>query len=131
MVAALLFNTQANCGNPSKLRSAQGVINSYDLLNPNRITNCQIFQPVDADTEGLALRAAQSLIRTLYPPPSSSEETLKPDGLVVDIVQDCKKILREPEKSQAQHAIKMLGALVGTTSQYSPVANTFRMPDVH
>jgi DNA repair/transcription protein MET18/MMS19 len=40
-------------------------------------------------------------------------------GLVVEIVQECKKILREPEKSQAQHAVKVLAAFVDTTRQSS------------
>lgn len=74
----------------------------------------QIFQPVDSETENVALKAAQSLIRTLYPP-TVGIEPLKLDGLVVDIVQECKRILREPEKSQAMHAIKVLGAVVSTT----------------
>jgi len=77
----------------------------------------QIFQPVDSDTENDALKAAQSLIRTLYPP-ADSPEHLKLDGLAVDIVQQCKRILREPEKSQAMHAIKVLGALISTTGMF-------------
>lgn len=77
----------------------------------------QIFQPVDPETERLALKAAQSLIRTLYPPSTLSDSAPKLDGLAVDVVQECKKILREPEKNQAQHAIKVLGALVGTTGE--------------
>lgn len=35
----------------------------------------------------------------------------------MDIVQECKAILRESEKKQAQHAIKVLGACVSTTRQ--------------
>ncbi|KAF9508163.1 hypothetical protein BS47DRAFT_1350735 [Hydnum rufescens UP504] len=77
----------------------------------------EIFQPADPDTEGSALRATQSLIRTLYSLqdiPTSGE--IQADGLIVDIVQECKKILREPEKSQAQHAIKLLSACICTTA---------------
>jgi DNA repair/transcription protein MET18/MMS19 len=55
------------------------------------------------------------LIRTLYPP-TEKAEPLKLDGLAVDIVQECKSMLREPEKSQAMHAVKVLGAFVSTTS---------------
>jgi len=81
------------------------------------VRRLQIFQPVDPDTENDALKAAQSLIRTLYPP-ADNPEPLKLDGLAVDIVQQCKKILREPEKSQAMHAIKVLAALISTTGMF-------------
>lgn len=74
----------------------------------------QIFQPVDSETESIALNSAQSLIRTLYPP-TDRTEPLKIDGLGADIVQECKSVLREPEKSQAMHAIKVLGAFASTT----------------
>ncbi|KAF8308312.1 hypothetical protein DL93DRAFT_2231691 [Clavulina sp. PMI_390] len=86
----------------------------------------EIFQPVDPETERLSLRAAQSLLETLYPHPLDESKPLpsdmeddgpkKLDGLVADVVDECTKILRSPEKSQAQHATKMLGALVGTTA---------------
>ena len=44
-------------------------------------------------------------------------QDIKVDGLITDIVQECKKILREPEKNQAQHAIKVLSACICTIGE--------------
>jgi DNA repair/transcription protein MET18/MMS19 len=82
---------------------------------PNNKTLLQIFQPADPETEALALKASQSLILTLYP--SSSKEIL--DGLITDIVHECLKALKEPEKNQAQHGVKVLAACIATTRQFT------------
>ncbi|KAG9047697.1 hypothetical protein FS837_001661, partial [Tulasnella sp. UAMH 9824] len=70
----------------------------------------EIFQPIDAETEKTALEATTALVRTLSP----AEET-SPSPLVATIITECIEILKEPEKSKAQHAIKVLSALLRTT----------------
>ncbi|KAG8918476.1 hypothetical protein FRC00_012446, partial [Tulasnella sp. 408] len=70
----------------------------------------EIFQPIDAETEKTALEATTALVRTLSP----ADET-SPSPLVTTIITECIEILKEPEKSKAQHAIKVLSALLRTT----------------
>ncbi|KAG8974923.1 hypothetical protein FRC05_006600 [Tulasnella sp. 425] len=70
----------------------------------------EIFQPIDAETEKTALEATSALVRTL----SSADET-SPSPLVTTIVSECIEILKEPEKNKAQHAVKVLSALLRTT----------------
>ncbi|KAI0831813.1 ARM repeat-containing protein [Trametes gibbosa] len=87
--------------------------------NARKLWNClklEIFQPTDNVTEEKALKTTQVLIQTIY----SAEEGTKSDnaeieGLAKDACDECMQILREPEKSQAQHAIKVLCAFMSTT----------------
>ncbi|KAI0773303.1 ARM repeat-containing protein [Trametes elegans] len=87
--------------------------------NARKLWNClklEIFQPTDSITEEKALKTMQVLIQTLY----SATEAQKSDsdeieGLAKDACDECIHILREPEKSQAQHAIKVLCAFMSTT----------------
>ncbi|KAG9009002.1 hypothetical protein FRB94_012639 [Tulasnella sp. JGI-2019a] len=71
----------------------------------------EILQPIDAETENRALGTTQALIRTIY---DGSPDA--PEDLVKDICKECVEILKEPEKNQAQHAVKILSALVMTTT---------------
>ncbi|KAG8854442.1 hypothetical protein FRB96_007504 [Tulasnella sp. 330] len=71
----------------------------------------KILQPIDAETENKALETTQALIRTIYDSSLDSSE-----DLIKDVCKECLNILKEPEKNQAQHAVKILSALVMTTA---------------
>lgn len=68
--------------------------------------------PADPETEDCALKATKSLLKTLY---MNDEDGL--EGPVTEISQECLKILREPEKNQAQYAIKVLGSCLAATRE--------------
>ncbi|KAI0794485.1 ARM repeat-containing protein [Fomes fomentarius] len=77
----------------------------------------EIFQPTDKVTEEKALKTTQVLIQTIYSASSSiGGDVAEIDGLAKDACEECLQILREPEKSQAKHAIKVLCAFMSTTS---------------
>ncbi|KAJ7289243.1 ARM repeat-containing protein [Mycena rebaudengoi] len=76
----------------------------------------EIFQPTDAQTEGDALKATQALVKTIYTGDEQDEEV---QGLARDACEECIQILREPEKSQAKPAIKVLCAFMATTPSVS------------
>ncbi|KAL1941257.1 hypothetical protein VTO73DRAFT_7469 [Trametes versicolor] len=87
--------------------------------NARKLWNClklEIFQPTDSETEEKALKTTQVLIHTIY---SANEavggDSAEIEGLAKDACDECIQILREPEKSQAQHAIKVLCAFMSTT----------------
>lgn len=84
----------------------------------------QIFQPVDPVTEEAALRTTQVLIQTLYSNPEVDSQLEEADiqGLAKEACEECIQILREPEKSQAKPAIKVLCAFMSTTRAYTPSA---------
>src|SRR5260221_9435904 len=63
------------------------------------------------------MRAVQSLVRTLCRS-LNGESAAGMNNLIVDMVQECKTFLREPEKSRAKHAVKLLGALIRTSSMF-------------
>ncbi|CDO69761.1 hypothetical protein BN946_scf184766.g6 [Trametes cinnabarina] len=84
-----------------------------------KLWNClklEIFQPTDNVTQEKALKTTQILIQTIY---SASEaernDSAEIEGLAKEACEECIQILREPEKSQAQHAIKVLCAFMSTT----------------
>ncbi|KII87506.1 hypothetical protein PLICRDRAFT_55462 [Plicaturopsis crispa FD-325 SS-3] len=76
----------------------------------------EIFQPTDPVTEEEALKATQTLIKTIYGD-GASADAMDTDiqGLARDACQECIEILREPEKSQARPATKVLCAFMSTT----------------
>ncbi|KAH7105998.1 ARM repeat-containing protein [Auriculariales sp. MPI-PUGE-AT-0066] len=78
----------------------------------------EIFQPIDSDTQNLALTAVKALVTTLY---GADGSEAKIAGLVQSITEECLRILREPEKSQAKPASQVVSALTETTL---PVAKT-------
>jgi len=76
----------------------------------------QVFQPVDPETEEEALKTTQILVKTIY---ADEEPTVESNddvqGLARDACEECIQILKEPEKSQAKPAIKVLCAFMSTT----------------
>ena len=72
----------------------------------------EIFQPTDPETEEEALKATQVVIKTIYADEVTDAEI---DGLAKDACEECIQILKEPEKSQAKPAIKVLCAFMSTT----------------
>ncbi|KAM6497040.1 ARM repeat-containing protein [Amanita muscaria] len=76
----------------------------------------EIFQPTDPITEQEALKTMQELIKVIY---SAEESSLENDediqGLARDACNECLQILKEPEKSQAKPATKVLCAFITTT----------------
>ncbi|KAF5377797.1 hypothetical protein D9757_008093 [Collybiopsis confluens] len=75
----------------------------------------EIFQPTDPITEEFALKTTQSLIKTIYAEQSPEFGNGDIEGLARDACEECISILREPEKSQAKPAIKVLCAFMSTT----------------
>ncbi|KAI0372603.1 ARM repeat-containing protein [Pilatotrama ljubarskyi] len=84
-----------------------------------KLWNClklEIFQPTDSVTEEKALKTTQVLIQTIYSATEAERShSQEIEGLAKDACEECMQILREPEKSQAQHAIKVLCAFMSTT----------------
>ncbi|KAI0258930.1 ARM repeat-containing protein [Gloeopeniophorella convolvens] len=76
----------------------------------------EIFQPTDPETEQEALNTTQVLIKTIYQDNTVDAEI---DGLAKDACEECIQILKEPEKSQAKPAIKVLCAFMSTTPSVS------------
>ncbi|KAI0738521.1 ARM repeat-containing protein [Daedaleopsis nitida] len=76
----------------------------------------EIFQPTDSVTEEKALKTTQVLITTIYSANGAENvDDVEIAGLAKDACEECIQILREPEKSQAKHAIKVLCAFMSTT----------------
>ncbi|KAJ7694662.1 Dos2-interacting transcription regulator of RNA-Pol-II-domain-containing protein [Mycena rosella] len=74
----------------------------------------EIFQPIDPTTEAAALLTLQALVVTIHAADDDGDaEEVK--GLAHDACEECIGILREPEKSMAKPAIKVLCAFVATT----------------
>lgn len=61
----------------------------------------------DSSIEAAALACLESFIRTLYPSALDS-----PVGLAQEIIKQSLELLKEPEKTQATSATKMLAALL-------------------
>ncbi|KAF8757616.1 RNAPII transcription regulator C-terminal [Rhizoctonia solani] len=78
----------------------------------------EIFQPLDAETADKAVNALTTLLLVLgknkTAGPGSTEEVI--DELTEEVITECLRVLREPEKSQAQHAIKIVNACLDTAS---------------
>jgi hypothetical protein len=73
----------------------------------------QIFHPADSGVEAGALSATQALIRTIY-----GNQDVVAHEFAQDICTECIQVLREPEKSQAKAAIKVICALLSTTGTF-------------
>ncbi|KAI0642252.1 ARM repeat-containing protein [Trametes meyenii] len=100
--------------------------------NARKLWNClklEIFQPTDSITEEKALKTTQVLIQTIYSTNESEEgDSQEIEGLAKDACEECIQILREPEKSQAQHAIKVLCAFMSTTPSVARFTLTRAVP---
>ncbi|PPQ72316.1 hypothetical protein CVT26_007273, partial [Gymnopilus dilepis] len=76
----------------------------------------EIFQPVDPEAEEEALKTTQILVRTIYADEEAAVEVNEDiQGLARNVCEECLQILKEPEKSQARPATKVLGAFMLTT----------------
>ncbi len=68
----------------------------------------------------MALTCTQDLVKTIYAVPAeNSGDDAEVEGLASDACEECVKIIREPEKSQARSAIKVLCAFMSTTRKLS------------
>lgn len=85
----------------------------------------EIFQPTDPETEEEALKATQVVIKTIYADEVTDVEI---DGLAKDACEECIQILKEPEKSQAKPAIKVLCAFMSTTPSISRYTLSHAIP---
>lgn len=63
----------------------------------------------------MALHTTQVLVQTIYSGAAGVAQDQEIEGLAKDACDDCIKILKEPEKSQAKPATKVLCAFVSTT----------------
>ncbi|KAH7335417.1 ARM repeat-containing protein [Rhizoctonia solani] len=85
----------------------------------------EIFQPLDTETADKAVNALTTLLSILEhdkaQPSGSAEEGI--DVLTEEVITEGLRVLREPEKSQAQHAIKIINACLSTT----PVICTYTL----
>ncbi|EKM50673.1 uncharacterized protein PHACADRAFT_178404 [Phanerochaete carnosa HHB-10118-sp] len=80
----------------------------------------EIFQPTDIETETAALHTVQVLIQTIYSGVGAkATEDEEIQGLARDACEECIRILKEPEKSQAKPAMKVLCAFISTTPSVS------------
>ncbi|KAF9561230.1 ARM repeat-containing protein [Agrocybe pediades] len=89
----------------------------------------EIFQPVDPETEEEALKATQALVKTIY---VDEEEAMESNedmhGLARDACEECIQILKEPEKSQAKPATKVLCTFLSTTPSVAKYAISQAIP---
>ncbi|KAJ3516937.1 hypothetical protein NLJ89_g807 [Agrocybe chaxingu] len=97
--------------------SALGRAHARKLWNALKL---EIFQPVDLQTEEEALRATQVLVKTIYADEEAAVESNDDvHGLARDACEECIQILKEPEKNQANAAIKILCSFISTTPSVS------------
>lgn len=75
----------------------------------------EIFQPTDSVNEEEALRTTQILVKTIYQTNGLSGDDADVQGLAREACEECIGILKEPEKSQAKPAAKILCAFMSTT----------------
>ncbi|KAF8967720.1 ARM repeat-containing protein [Flammula alnicola] len=93
--------------------SALARVSARKLWNALKL---EIFQPVDPETEEEALTTTQILVKTIYTDEEAAVESNDDiQGLARDICEECIQILKEPEKSQARPAIRILCAFMSTT----------------
>ncbi|KJA28181.1 hypothetical protein HYPSUDRAFT_130307 [Hypholoma sublateritium FD-334 SS-4] len=93
--------------------SALARVSARKLWNALKL---EIFQPVDAETEEEALKTTQVLVKTIYLDEEAAvEQNEDVQGLARDACEECINILKEPEKSQARPATKILCAFMSTT----------------
>ncbi|GJJ11517.1 hypothetical protein Clacol_005750 [Clathrus columnatus] len=74
----------------------------------------EIFQPIDQDTANCALETTQVLITLIYAM-KDDDTTGGTEGIGKEIVNESLEYLKEPEKSKAKPAVKVMAALIRTT----------------
>ncbi|THH18072.1 hypothetical protein EW146_g2870 [Bondarzewia mesenterica] len=85
-----------------------------------KILRLEIFQPTNSSTEIAALKTMRVLIKTIYADEGEGKDSDEDiAGLAKEACEECIQILREPEKSQAKFAIKVLCAFMSTTPSVS------------
>ncbi|KAF8825853.1 hypothetical protein HHX47_DHR6000662 [Lentinula edodes] len=91
----------------------------------------EIFQPTDSITEEFALKTTQDLVKTIYTSQTADGTDNDIEGLARDACEECIAILREPEKSQAKPAIKILSSVSRyTVAQTAPyLVKLYAHPD--
>jgi len=92
----------------------------------------QIFQPTDPATEQEALKTFQAMVKTIYAENVDTEtEPINEniEGFAKDTCQECVDILREPEKSQAKYAIRVISAFMTTTRTFTSTSTINRLKD--
>lgn len=97
--------------NSLKLEVGSGVVPFRSVLN----IYSQIFQPTDSVNEAEALRTTQILVKTIHEKDQPAGDDTEIQGLARDVCEECITILKEPEKSQAKPAAKVLCAFMSTT----------------
>ena len=73
----------------------------------------EIMYSSDGAIEAAALKACESLARTLYPTADDS-----PAGLAQDMIKEALEALQEPEKAQSLGATKILVAIIRASRTY-------------
>ncbi|KAJ6481205.1 ARM repeat-containing protein [Mycena vitilis] len=122
-IAIPIFLEKLAAGSPAiKRDTLQAMTESFPVYGPSlartsarKLWNAiklEIFQPTDNVTEEAALVAVQALVVTIHADDAQDEDV---QGLARDACEECIGILREPEKSQAKPAIKVLCAFMTTT----------------
>ncbi|KZT43226.1 hypothetical protein SISSUDRAFT_1057991 [Sistotremastrum suecicum HHB10207 ss-3] len=122
-LALPLFLEKISIGSPTiKRDSLSAISESFPVYGPviarefaTQLWNSlklEIFQPTDDITENAALFTTQALIVCIY---SDSTDNENIQGLARDICEECGNILKEPEKSRAKPAIKVIAALIRTS----------------
>ncbi|KAI0251711.1 ARM repeat-containing protein [Lactifluus subvellereus] len=135
-LAVPLFLDKVNAGSPpTKRDTLQTLAACLPVYGPGVAVNSarklwsslklEIFQPTDPETEEEALKATQVLIKTIYTDEVTDTDI---DGLAKDACEECIQILKEPEKSQAKPAIKVLCAFMSTTSSVSHYTLSHAVP---
>ncbi|KAJ6582074.1 ARM repeat-containing protein [Mycena capillaripes] len=122
-IAIPIFLEKLAAGSPAiKRDTLQAMTESFPVYGPTlartnarKLWNAiklEIFQPTDPATEEAALVTMKALVVTIHADDAQDEDV---QGLARDACEECIGILREPEKSQAKPAIKVLCAFMATT----------------
>lgn len=76
-----------------------------------------MFQPTDSVNEEEALQTIRILVKTIYETDEQTGDDEDIQGLARDVCDECISILKEPEKSQAKPAAKILCTFMSTTRE--------------
>ncbi|KAA1469065.1 ARM repeat-containing protein [Dentipellis sp. KUC8613] len=138
-LAIPLFLEKLNAGAPATKRDTLRTLSAclpvygsaFARTSARKLWNSlklEIFQPTDPITEEEALKTTQVLIKTIYADEHAADNHTETEatnedtdiqGLAKDACEECIVILKEPEKSQAKPAIKVLCAFMSTTPSVS------------
>lgn len=118
--ASIVRTNARKLWNTLKLEVRWLVSLSWHFLIKLCFTLHQIFQPTDSETETKALKTTQILIQVIYAEGADGglTDSQEIEGLAKEACDECLRILKEPEKSQAKPATKVLCAFMSTTRMY-------------